>query len=1038
MISLIFLLISSLCIFNVKSEYPLKRSPKIIYMPLTILVKGYDDSTTTIAFNGTFMKGVTQVSINDIQVNMSDVNINVTTCRLTANRNKGCERIKAVWGNAVLGSCEVPDNNGLICTNVAYLVTSEGYDLTPECDVIDPSNACRLIKCETKRSTNLPPNGCLQYGIGGTTYNIPNLGLECDVNKACDHQSQCNDAHGDECNSTVIMKIPSGLDSGKYNISLTNANGTTIIQDMFDIIKRPEIASVSTVSNSITDINFTLNEDHVIFASPGATVHVEYAEGHEPDFGIGVVLESFFIVPLNIPNYRQYEFEGNNTILPDPFDSVPNSISEMTARLYALYSHRGVRLTVPSRFIFTIYRVPVLFSLCPGIALAFTETTVVIQGANFRNQTMCIFEEEVVESIYISSSVLHCIVQPLNGTRRDVEISVSVDGGNVFNDHESPLYVNVLGSCDIIKPNSIPLNSECVCTEGDYDAGYACVPCDIGTYQPLPGQQSCIPCDDTKTTIDNRRTSEDECICKSGLYLENTEDVSCKLCPLGFTCADEGLVVNEGFWRQSNNSAHAIMCRGSGCAGGVGAADALCKDGYRGVVCSVCADGYGIFGTDCVKCQGGEYDDLILALMLIAGIIALYILIRVTTNGTDPAKHASPQQLTENDIHGSMATVIKITVNYLQILYYIGKISARWGKESLTLFSVFIPLSISPSFVSVQCASGSGFGFYDEMTMVMVLPIIVAAGLICVYMLYVVYVIASGKKYIVVNMASYTKNLLIILYIFLPMTAHELLRGMKCIKIDGVEGSYLEDDMSVRCDSQSYQTFMAIAVVYFLFYVIGLPAYVGYRMMMVKNKLIELLENGWVSDFASPYLYFVRGYANRAFLWEGVVLFMKISVVGTSLISSVVLQLLWCGVALSAVFMLTRKVKPYRTLMDNRISTISLIALMISTILGMHSFVIGGKGSVIIFVFLLIVNLGTLMTMGFSSWRRMKRLIDEFNETLVRWMKKMGFGDDDAADVVMQSATTIRQNKRISVVNMGAGSGKLTDEWGIEMNQVQN
>jgi hypothetical protein len=974
MIEIILLLAVMISMSN--AAYPTKESP-IVSNAIDFLFMEDSYYGANATFKGTFFRNMTKISFGNWSISELINKIEISPCRLTETRNKTCTRLDAVYGYTIYSTtCESPNYNGLNFFNAAYSASDPQYDATPAPDVIDKSNACKLIQCEMF-TNNFSPRTCAQFGIGGTRINFSSVGVYCGDDSACDFSSNCGTSRGDECNSNITVTIPSGIYPGIYNISLENQIGTTVMLNAIEIVSRPRIHIISTSKHTTGPF---LSES--LQVTPGAVLDIEYTT--DRPIPIDMVLDYYYLSDKNMVPPRIIRFESNN-IIPTPF-VLGAGISIKNVTLGAVFIYKGSRFDIDMSARFLVSELPVLYSLCPSSALAFTITTFVVQGAFFKNSSelQCMFEGSVVPHTYISPAVIHCTVNPTNSTRRIVSLIVSIDNGDVFS--TSSLDVVVLGACESIKPNSIPLNSQCVCRPGYKDAVYACIPCDIGTYQEFFDQNTCTPCDSTQTTIQNQQTSSDSCVCVSGTYNDptgpdtDTDTDKCIACPVGFSCINNTKVVLKGFWNQYSDSSRAVKCEMEGCAGGFGSGDELCKTGYVGPLCGVCDVGYSQYDIKCVKCEGRRIDTAILCFLVISVIIILYIIVRLSTAVN---VLSGAEEIEQSRKKGCISSVVKLVSTYLQILYYIGGTAARWDKNSATFFSLMIPLSLSPSFVSVRCASGSGVTFYDRIAFIMLLPLIICVGLAFIYFFKMIACLLTKYTLFVMNLTSYLKTLLIILYIFLPMMTEQLFRGLKCVDIDGVQGSFLEEDLRISCQNTKYQTYRIFIIIYIIGYVgVGVGS-VMYRIYLKREYLTAIVTEGAHDD--TIYGYFVRGYTERALLWESVILFLKLVVVGTSLASNVLIQLVWCLIFISAILAITTKINPYSTLVDNRLSVISLSALVISTILAIHSVILGKEAGTGIFIILLIVNLFAMFSMLTSSWKR----VESFFSLIIQFIIKI-------------------------------------------------
>jgi hypothetical protein len=97
------------------------------------------------------------------------------------------------------------------------------------------------------------------------------------------------------------------------------------------------------------------------------------------------------------------------------------------------------------------------------------------------------------------------------------------------------------------------------CKRGEYFGDSVCTPCEYGWYS----------------------LADPENIPLSELSREHV----CKPCPSGAKrCYGDSIDLKEGFWRVSDAATAILSCPygQSGCTGGVGYGDSLCREGYKG------------------------------------------------------------------------------------------------------------------------------------------------------------------------------------------------------------------------------------------------------------------------------------------------------------------------------------------------------------------------------------------------------------------------------------------------------------------------
>lgn len=585
-------------------------------------------------------------------------------------------------------------------------------------------------------------------------------------------------------------------------------------------------------------------------------------------------------------------------------------------------------------------------------------------GSDFYNSSAlrCFFGNTSVPVLFIDSSRVLCTIFPvIPGTFEMIVANDGFQGDNA--------QVQVLGSCDALKPGSIVSSSltSCECPRGAFDTGSYCQLCPDASYQTLKGQSQCTPCDASRNTRGAiGSTDASACVCKDGFYARVTE---CHVCAAGMVCLNGTLSVAKGFWRSLPESFDFIPCDiavgGDRCTGGMGSGDELCGVGYEGPVCKVCSSGFGNIGpSQCVRCTGKGSDGVTVFVIFILWCVGIVVLVKLTT-----AK-------AEDNGRGSVGSVIKICLNFMQIMFYIGTLAAEWSPGTITFFNLFLPMSISPSFISVKCVSD--IDFYSRTTLVMLLPLILCTALL---ILMVVVDFAFPRKWLqsnfVINRYTYMMTLVVILYTIHPMIASSTFSVLNCTKVPGLGGgSYLTSDMTVDCSSEEYKRFRAGVCVFIALYVFGGPLYTMRRMD--KNYLgirdVLLYNSSPSKDSAFRYVYLVRGYKPGTFMWEGVVLFRKLAIVGIAALVSGGLQMAWCGVVLWFSMVITVQRQPFSTVLDNRIEILAHAALIFSVLLAFHSFFLPDSGNTIL-GFLVVVNCSVIAVMVFAFFKRFRPIL---------------------------------------------------------------
>ena len=846
-------------------------------------------------------------------------------------------------------------------------------------------------------------------------------GTFCGTNRACNTNKTCVDARSNYCKSEISFVLPEIDISGTYPLifAINNVNTTVYFYNMsspqmvnFTFLERPQVLSVSTLSPDFQNVPF--NESSTIMLSFYNSISLEISvpQGSIPQGNVSTIIiigsESDFedcCKPLYITNgtiKSTYAFYENSPIsFPNNFMGEPTLIPIAFVFTYFINANPIASFLVSGDATnaavntITWVSIPYLISVCPFTTTSFVTTPVVVTGRYFYNSSSlrCRFlydDNAVVEAgaIYVDSTSIMCTLFDTFSNSTYIKVTVTNDG-YVYSSSENgggnSVGITVIGSCSTIKPFSVPINTACECLPGYRDIKTSCVPCSESTYQPLYGQDSCIPCDgtqNTRGTIGN--IAIDACICNDGTYKRQAAATTCSECPEGLVCKNGTISVSHGYWR-SDAALLPIRCSAYSqmvalaCVGGAGVGDSLCHTGYTGPVCGTCISGYGLVNGICVKCQSKTASITVVVFLIFICCIALFVIIRTSTTIRGSGNEAEVNKLRED--FGELSIAIKILINYMQMLYYVGRLGANWSHESNTYLSIMTPSSLSPSFFSATC--GMPMSIYVRMAVVMTLPFIIAAGLAIFFLLSWVLVPKTilARCYSVTQ-DSYKASMNIILYIIHPMITLEVFTSLKCVTVQK-NSSYMSMDMTVSCDTNLYQTYQTIAALYIIFYVFGLILLMVYKMKLDKKDIDYYITTQMSSSTTSinQYLYFIKGYSTSHYSWEGVVLLRKMTIVLVSTFMTQQFQLLWGGLIMYLSLAVTVYYYPYKSIYDNRMDCAALLALSISVILGFYSFFDSPKSGSVIFAFLVIVNTVAFVYISKMMFGRLDTNIKNFSIT---------------------------------------------------------
>lgn len=871
-----------------------------------------DTFNNAVSISGSFFRNLTSINITNTLTNAV-----VGKCIVTATTISPCRIMYQRWQASI--AMGVLYSNPSLFLNQTCENGEPCFDentFAAGCPALIP-NICTYFRAYAKMES---PTIAKCYAF----VEISLVNYTCGTNAYCNNNKVCVDARGNECPSTLTCTLPP-LSAGIYTLG-----GSTAVV----VYPYPYTTNVSSASNSATNVSGILR------ASDSTALTASIWIESTPFFAISAYA---FVMPYS----------------HDP------------ARLWVNVTYNNIQsFVVPFAGAFVSYAQPVMYSICPALALSFVNSTVVLQGANFVADPAlfaCTFNGTAIPYMYLSPNVVHCIVFPTTDVEAIADLTVTNDGVTYA---ESPLFVGVQGSCQTNKKHSIPVNNQCECIAGYKDIG-VCDQCPDGFYQPLVGQKVCLACDSTEdTNATTGNIDKSACICKDGLYRANPSDVSCSPCPDGLECAHgQDLRVKSGYWRASESDMYAIPCTRS--IGGPASGDSLCDVGYRGPICNVCADGYGFLNAKCVKCQKPSLNIFIVVLIIFSVIAIVLVITRFTIMGDDAESTASTSEKLFDKNRVGMT--LKIIASYFVILLYIGKLAADWSPQSAGFFSLFIPFSVSTNFVSFTCALP--IDFYRHIVLTMLLPVFIAVAMfvvfVCINLCWIV-VFNRGKYHLYLTLVDYVSMTMVVVYMVHPNIAMEILRSFKCTDVMGTGTSYMADDMRVDCGSPQYITYRVVAIVYFIVYILGSLVFVAFQITKRRDEIESVMKfDRNPLNWHRVFKFMVTGYRKQFYFWEVVVLARKLFIVAASSAFSPGLQLVWSSVVIMVSIALTIHYEPYTIMLlqgqshmdGNKLDTVALSALAVTLILGFHSIFLGPAYDQSIFAVLVLVDTSALCFM---------------------------------------------------------------------------
>lgn len=919
----------------------------------------FEGDVSNITIVGSYFTNITNISIGQYSCAQDTYNVYVSPCLIAHPRVDICDAMKTKTGSPTIQHQLCEQNSNVTCIQGDYA----GFPV-PACLNFTNNTICTRPRCYTKPLSG--GTGCIDYPM---TMN----GYDCGPTSVCTNGA-CVNAQDPSCASYVTCNIE-GIPQGIYSLTVETLYGITSIDDFIVIAPVPEIYAID---KSI--------------ASEGSVVQVSIV----PEFYQHAIPWQIASLVVSMHGIQTDATSGSMIM---PHLPSPTIITNITANVTYVFGNIYLWRVVPYNGSIEYYPSADVYSACPWQIQAYVNYTISVQGDNFYNSAhlRCIFGGTSVSVSYISKQNVQCTVFSTNETYTISEIYVS-NADNVLSLHSTP--ITIIGACELTKPNSIPVDNTCKCKAGFRDLVYSCIECNDGSFQPDIGQSTCIECapgEDTMGMIAS--TDSSACMCKLGKY-RPTSDSVCITCPEGLVCDVRGAPsIRQGYWipqGQSYDSLTPCPSNTHGCTGGNGTGDMLCARGYNGPLCEVCNAGYGKSPTGCQKCPTAGNSKGVVAVVALFTLFLFYILTRISTTTTDESTN------TEETFGG----VVKIGMNYLQMLFYLGQLQAKWSSHSSNFFSIMTPFSLSVSFYSFECANS--IGFYGRMALTMVLPLIFISIFAVLMLLIKLCVPRKHRDHILyINLHTLQTAAVIITYVLDPMIMSQVFSSLRCTSVPHVEGSFVHQDMGISCTSASYFNYKIAASLYIVVFGIGKWALIIYRMHILSPDDVSIcLSGSGYTNEADPYAYLMRGYRVETYIWETFILGRKIAVVIVQALLSDAVQLLWVLLILLISLVFTYKNDPFRLRIDNMLETTSLSVLIITLIAAFHEVLLENASSNAVFSIMVIVNV--------CMWMLFGRIIFKRTRQKVAVMKDMIFESFNGSTQVieMHSRESIaRQNK---------------------------
>lgn len=316
-----------------------------------------------------------------------------------------------------------------------------------------------------------------------------------------------------------------------------------------------------------------------------------------------------------------------------------------------------------------------------------------------------------------------------------------------------------------------------------------------------------------------RLTDTRECdACSAKQYILASDfEGTCSSCPDNLECLGGGDIgPHPGYWRFDGWKAYAIACLTPKACVGYSlnpgdTRDLLCKEqknatfcytgfcneGYGGNLCSTCINGYAKSSNFCVPCTNNA---VLYVVLVVAIIVAIFVIVFTVRNALKVKE--------QNKLNKSKTSIlIKIFLNYVQLVSIVGSFQFQWPEEVKTMFTVQNTVASGPAEVfSLDCLfppqTTTSRTFFQKLLFISLSPLVVIAiGTIIWIIIFMVKKARFDSKLFKADIITTYVVIIFILHATLVQTS---LIAFKCQDIgdDNETRMYVERDLDVECWSK--------------------------------------------------------------------------------------------------------------------------------------------------------------------------------------------------------------------------------------------
>eukprot|EP01132_Coremiostelium_polycephalum_P002618 gene2618-3243_t len=246
----------------------------------------------------------------------------------------------------------------------------------------------------------------------------------------------------------------------------------------------------------------------------------------------------------------------------------------------------------------------------------------------------------------------------------------------------------------------LPGSTQCsACPVGTQSqGGVNCTLCVGNTYTNNTGSTTCLPC----PILSYSDSNHTHCVCNSGYYGLST---NCALCPDGGSCDNGTITLLPNYWSPYTNNTLIYPCPLVDSCLGINGSN--CADGYYGIECAGCQDGWSLYINSCSKCPEHQYETY-LVVAFFAFLLAI-VLIIAYKSGVNVTFSAFKILISYGQVISSIS--VSITTNQI----FLEKLLTLFTLSNLDLLH----------FLSLNCIFSRNVSFYESYWLTVSTPIII-------------------------------------------------------------------------------------------------------------------------------------------------------------------------------------------------------------------------------------------------------------------------------------------------------------------------